>query len=96
MVPDIRLRVRFRTPDEGGRKCAIFGELYACPMLIDGEGFDCRLMIKDMELVLGEWHVVPVKFLNRELALSRLVVGKKVILWEGKNVADGTVIQIGQ
>jgi len=94
MKPDVCITVRFKTPEEGGRKSPVLGALYGCPMMIDGEGFDCRLMIKDAELLAGIWYDVPVKFLNRKLAIPRLSVGKKVVLWEGKDVADGVVVKM--
>jgi len=94
MNPDVCITVRFKTPEEGGRKGPVIGGLYACPMMIDGEGFDCRLMIDNMELLAGTWYDVPVKFLNKKWAIPRLSVGKKVVLWEGKDVADGVVARI--
>jgi hypothetical protein len=94
MTPDIYINVRLKMPEEGGQKSHIFGEFYSCPMLIDGEGFDCRLMIKGLELLPGTWLEVPVKFLNRDLAISNLSIGKAVVLWEGKDIADGVVTRI--
>lgn len=94
MKPDVCITVRFKTPEEGGRQGPVLGTLYACPMMIDGEGFDCRLIIKAAELLPGHWYDVPVKFLNRKLAIPRLSIGKKVVLWEGKDVADGVVVKI--
>ena len=94
MVPDIYLEVRFRTTLEGGRKTPIKGEFYACPLFVDGSGFDCRLLLNGMELALGEYYEVPIKLLNRSSALPKLHVGKAVILWEGKDIADGKVTRI--
>lgn len=94
MSPDAYIDVKFRTTEEGGRKTPVAGNYYACPMFIDGEGFDCRLLISGMSLALGTWYKVPVKFLNRDLALPNLVVGKVVTLWEGKDIADGKVLEI--
>jgi hypothetical protein len=94
MTPDAYIEVRFRTTEEGGRKSPVVGAFYACPMFIDGEGFDCRLFIKGLKLNLGSYYEVPLKFLNREMALSRLSVGKIVTLWEGRDVADGKITKI--
>lgn len=96
MLPDAYLEIRFRTKEEGGRNTAVSGDFYACPLFVDGEAFDCRLLIAGKNLNLGDWYKIPVKFLNKDLALSRLVVGKEVTLWEGKDVADGAVIEIFQ
>lgn len=94
MTPDVYIEVRFRTTEEGGRKSPVIGEFYACPLIIDGEAYDCRLLIKGEELKLGRSYEVPVKLLNRDLVMSKLFIGKSVILWEGKDVADGKVTKI--
>lgn len=94
MEPDIILRVRFRTTEEGGRQNAVGGEVYACPLFVGEKAFDCRLFKKGMTLELGQWYELPVKFMNKNLALAGLNVGKKISLWEGKTIADGEVVQI--
>ncbi len=94
MMPDVFLEVRFKTPDEGGRNTPIRGDFYACPLFVDGEGFDCRLLIKDVTLELGQWYELPVKFMNKDLVLPKLSVGKAVTLWEGKDVASGKVLRL--
>jgi hypothetical protein len=95
MMPDVYIELRFKTPDEGGRKTPISGrsDFYACPLFVDGEGFDCRLLTKGTTLELGRWYEVPVKFMNRDLAISKLNVGKAVSLWEGKDIATGRVLR---
>lgn len=94
MEPDIYIKVKFRTTSEGGRKTPVSGDFYACPMIIDDKAYDCRLLIKDMTLELGQRYEVPVKFLNKDLIVPNLSVGKRVILWEGKEIADGQVTRI--
>lgn len=94
MIPDAYIEVRFRTAEEGGRKTPVTGEFYACPLFIDGEAYDCRLLIKNMNLELGRSYEVPIKFLSRDLAVPKLFIGKNVVLWEGKDVADGKVTKI--
>jgi hypothetical protein len=64
----------------GGRNTAVEGQFYACPLFVDNEGFDCRLLMEGRRLELGSSHEVPVKFLYRELALPKLAVGKDVLL----------------
>lgn len=91
---DATIRVRFLTPDEGGRQTDVTGDVYACPMFIDGDAFDCRIHLNGNTLTLGSTYDVPVKFLNRELALPRLAPRKRVKLWEGKYVADAEVVRI--
>ncbi len=100
MRADIYINVRFKTYAEGGRKTSLkrkfpLGvDFYACPMIIDGTAYDCRLLIGDQELKLGKYYEVPVKFLNKDLVLPNLFVGKNIVLWEGKEVASGTVIKL--
>ena len=94
MVPDIYIKVKFRTTLEGGRKTPLTGDFYACPIIIDNKAYDCRLLIEGMTLELGRSYEVPVKFLNKDSIVPKLIIGKHIILWEGKEVADGQVTRI--
>jgi hypothetical protein len=94
MMPDAFLKVRFKTSSEGGRSTPIRGEFYACPMFVEGEGFDCRLLLAGVTLELGQWYEVPVKFMNKDLIVSKLKVGTTVSLWEGKDIAEGEVLRL--
>ena len=94
MKPDATINVRFFTSSEGGRISAVEGQYYACPLFVENEGFDCRLLLNGRRLELGKTYEVPVKFLYRELALPKLSAGKEVLLWEGRNVAKGVVVQV--
>lgn len=94
MKPDATIKVRFLTTAEGGRNTAVEGQFYACPLLVDDEAFDGRLLLDGKRLELGKGYELPVKFLNRDLALQKLVSGKEVHLWEGRVVAVGIVIGI--
>ncbi|MCP8463121.1 hypothetical protein NK553_04085 [Pseudomonas sp. ZM23] len=94
MKPDIIISVRFFTPPEGGRNAAVEGQFYACPLFVEGKGFDCRLLLGGRRFELGATYEVPVKFLYRELVLPMLTVGKDVLLWEGRDVAKGEVIKV--
>lgn len=100
MKPDIYIKVRFKTSEEGGRKTSLKRKaslgpgFYGCPLMVDGKAYDRRLLIGDREIELGKYYEIPVKFLDKDLALSSLAVGKNITLWEGKQVADGQVIEI--
>lgn len=94
MKPDAIINVRFLTTAVGGRNTAVEGQFYACPLFVDNEGFDCRLLLEGQRLELGSAYEVPIKFLYRELALPKLAVGKEVLLWEGRNVAKGQVVKV--
>lgn len=94
MTPDIIISVRFLATSEGGREKPVQGQFYSCPLFIDGEGFDCRLLLDGRRLDLGTSYEVPVKFLYRDKALPKMKPGALVHLWEGRNVAEGQVVQI--
>lgn len=94
MSPDAFIEVRFKTTAEGGRNSAITGNIYSCPLFIDGEGFDCRIAVGNQTLELGEKYRLPVAFLCPDLARPKLVPGRPVTLWEGKSVAEGTVSDV--
>ncbi|ULR88299.1 hypothetical protein [Comamonas sp. B21-038] len=94
MKPDIIISVRFLHTSEGGRETPVQGQFYSCPLFVDGEGFDCRLLLGGRRLELGECYEVPVKFLYRDKALPKMKPGTPVHLWEGRNIADAQVVQI--
>jgi hypothetical protein len=94
MQVDAIIKVRFKTTAENGRQRAVTGEIYGCPLFIDGEAFDCRLYLEGRTFNLGETYEVGIRFLNPQWALPLLAVGKRISLWEGKEVASGEVLRI--
>ncbi|MDC2860799.1 MULTISPECIES: hypothetical protein [unclassified Delftia] len=94
MNPDAIISVRFLTKNEGGRKTAIQGNFYGCPLFIDNEAFDCRLLLDGKRLELGEYYEIPIKFLFPEFALPLIQEGMNITLWEGKTVATAKIIKI--
>ena len=94
--PEAIIEVRFKTTAEGGRRGAIFGKDYRCPLFVDGEAFDCRIPLDGKVLLLGETYELPVRFLFPNLALPMLSLGKLVALWEGKEIAVGKVVRLTQ
>ena len=93
MKPDAIIEVRFKKTTEGGRESAIVGDVYGCPLFVEGEGFDCRLLLTGKELQLGETYEIPVKFMNPDMVLPKLSIGKTITLWEGKDIATGKVVR---
>lgn len=95
MQPDAFIRVRFMTTAEGGRQGPIvIGEtFYGCPLFVEGEAFDCRVLVNFRTLELGKTYELPVKFLKPEFALLKLSPGKSIRLWEGKDIAIGEVVK---
>jgi hypothetical protein len=94
MKPQAIILVRFFLPSEGGRKTAIKGNFYACPMFIGEDAFDCRLLLEGRSIELGEYYEVPVSFLDPKVVVPKLVVNGGVYLWEGKKVADGKITHV--
>ena len=96
MNPDVIIEVHFKTAGEGGRLdgIVIAENLYGCPLFVNGEAFDCRLLLTNQTLELGEIYELPVKFMRADLALPKLSVGKSVTLWEGKEIAIGKVVRL--
>lgn len=98
-MPDIKANVRFYLTEEGGRSMGFprgCGERCGIPFSFQGELFDCWILLSymNMNIELGEWVTVPVKFLSPDLIKPRLKVGDKFKLWEGKFIADGEVLNI--
>ena len=94
MQPDAMITIRFLSPEEGGRSQAAGGRTFGCPMFIDGEGYDCRLLLEGLVLQTGKLYEVPVKFLRRDYADARLHVGNPITLWEGRTIASGTISRV--
>lgn len=98
MTADVTVEVRFKTSAEGGRATAVGDspvvDYYSCPFIVDGEAFDCRLFLGHRRLELGKVYEVPIKFINPQSVLPKLITGKEFVLWEGKVVATGKVLRI--
>lgn len=67
---------------------------FGCPLLIDGEYFDCRWLLDGRILELGHAHQVAVKFLFFALVASLLAVGKAIQMWDGRVIADGVITEV--
>jgi hypothetical protein len=96
-MPDVTIKIRFKRSAEGGRQANVEIALipYGCPLVVDGEAFDCRVLQKERVLELGKTYELPVKFLLPDLVLPKLSLGKQISLWEGKETASGSVIRFG-
>jgi len=98
---DVLIVVRFLLPEEGGLKHDIVSALpdgqpipFGCPLFVDGQGFDCRVMGEKTRFKLGEQYTLRIKFLSPDLALPHLAEGKKVELWGGRVIARGVVLSV--
>lgn len=93
MNNNLKALVRFRTTVEGGRLTDIKGAShYSAPVFVDGQGFDCRIILNGRVLPLGETLELELHFLNPKAAIPLLPRGTHFTLWEGKTIAEGTVI----
>lgn len=94
MLFDAEIDVLFLTPEEGGRQKNFVDDWYGCPMGVRGKFFDCRLDLRGRTVHLGERILLPVKFLNPDQVLSVIKNGDKVVLWEGRTIARGTIVKV--
>jgi hypothetical protein len=97
MKADIIAEIRFKTTAEGGRTMPVgLGKVsfYSCPLFIDEQSFDCRIFLDAKVLELGKTYKLPVKFMNFETVLPLLSIGKQVVLWEGKEIGNGKVLEV--
>ena len=93
---DVVARVRLYRTEEGGRGNVITAGQFGCPFFYDGEAFDCRILLNQVGVTLapGATAVVPIKFLRPDLVKPRLRTGARFKLWEGKDFADGEVLEV--
>ena len=98
LTPDILVRVRLRTAQEGGRQKGEIPPLqFRCPFVFEGEMFDCRLLLDQVQTTLqpgATYEQIPVKFLFPDLVKPRLRSGASFKLWDGQDIADGEVTDI--
>jgi hypothetical protein len=60
-----------------------------------GQYNDCGLLLEGVgPLSPGEEAIVPIEFVFQELVVERLQPGASFRLWEGKFIADGTVVRL--
>jgi hypothetical protein len=96
LVPDVIACIYMFTIEEGGLKRKIISSQYRCPLFIDGEGFDCCLLLDNIKdgLSPGKTFEVPIKFLRFDLAQHHLLPGAQFVLWAGRNIANGKILEV--
>lgn len=96
MQPDIIARVTMFASDAGGKSLAIPAVCYRCPLFINGQGFDCRLLLDQVGhgLELGATAEVPIKFLYFDLVRDLLAPRVRFTLWEIRHFAEGEILQV--
>jgi hypothetical protein len=95
ITADIVAHVRFYTPSEGGRQAPTPPDKFGCLFELNGECFDCRLLLDDVgALQPGQQAKVPIKFLSSRLPRHRLRSGQRFHLREAGTIAEGYVEKI--
>ena len=95
MEADVVVDVEFLSKEEGGRSGPTPATFLGCPFGIDGEYFDCRLLLWEIgALSPGARARIPVAFLSPALVVPKLQAGKPFTLWEGKTIGRGTVVEV--
>lgn len=93
--PDIIAQVTLLPTFEGGRKSATPSNYFGCPLGFENEYFDVRLDLSEVGSVApGDTVRVPAKFVCPDLIKSRFSVGSIFILWEGKKIGEGKVLEV--
>ena len=92
-APDALIELRLFPSDAGGRAGPTSDGWWGCSLSIDGDLFDGRVDLSEMEpLQPGESRVVPVKFLSPDLVRTRITEGQELRLWEGRLIGEATVL----
>lgn len=100
LKPDATIRIHLFSTGAGGRQAAISSSQYGCILFFAGhgeQGYDCRLLLNDIQATLepgGPSVVAPVKFLTPEIVAPLLHPGARFVLWEGKDIGEGEVVQV--
>jgi len=93
--PDALVELRLFPSNAGGRAEPTSTAWWGCPLSIDGDLFDGRFDLSEIEpLQPGEARVVPVKFLSRDLVKPRIVEGQELGIWEGRLIGEATVLTL--
>lgn len=97
-VGDISTEVVLFEPSSVGRKGPLGGGKYfACPFVVGGEAFDCRLLIEGRTLALGQMHHVDIVFLQWGLVAPTLKEGTRFALLQGCTpIAEGVVTSVNR
>lgn len=95
-MPDVIADIKFYKTKENGRKTATDANFFRCIFVLQGNKYDCRLLLGEIGPILpGESKTnVPIKFLCPENILHKLKKGSQFYLWDMRNIAEGSVKDI--
>jgi len=92
---DIMVEVHLFTTENGGRNGPTPTKFFGCPAEIQGELFDCRLILgESARLAPGDTAVVPIMFLSPGIVLQMLKVGDEFRLWELRYIGTAKVLAL--
>jgi len=93
--PDIIAKIHFLTTTEGGRAGPTPDKSFGCLLKIDGIFYDCRMLLNETGAIHpGAEVTIPIKFLDFLNVFSNINVGKQFVVWDGKTIGRGQVIEI--
>ena len=69
-------------------------EYFSCPMMIDGEAYDGRIILRGKAINAGSTFEADIKFLDAIRAMPNLVIGKELFLWHGRVIGRAEVSRI--
>jgi hypothetical protein len=92
IVADIRL---FHTGD-GGRRGATPTQTWSCPLVVNGQYYDSRLILDDVgALMPGQQARISITFLD-PAATVHFRPGTVFAIWEGRVIGEGRVVEADQ
>ncbi|MGD0617806.1 MAG: hypothetical protein ABSB67_09115 [Bryobacteraceae bacterium] len=89
--PDVIAEVWLYRTEDGGRKSPTPPDRWGCIFQHEGEDFDCRLLLAGRAIAPGDRANVAIKFLRPDLIKSRLAVGSRFKLREGRIIGEGVI-----
>lgn len=93
--PDLIAEIKFFLPFQGERRTDPKpSKFYACPLFINGNGFDCRILTNEKVIHLGTSYQFPIVFLDWDFASPHMNVGTQFVIWEGKNIGEGRILEV--
>ena len=83
------------TQEEGGRNRPIMSTEYRATLVYDGTFYEAReYVINHDNWLLGETRTIGVRLLTPSVHVGNLYPGKSFELWEGRQVARGTITSV--
>ena len=92
--PDIIATVFFYKTEDGGRQSPTPSNFFNCPLLINNNYYDCRLLLTNIGKIFpGDTVRVPIKFVLPKV-IRELRIGDTFYIWELGIKGEGKVEEI--